>query len=251
LRHADLFSRRRRGGQHEEVPRQPVRLRAAFECLALDGGTPRRGEHRRNREDREEDERDVNRREERDRHGQAQNPPARGEDRHVHVVQHKDLIAQHRQPIQVVGTLLMGDGGHRCLKPGDVRLERNRDLVAEPTLDARAHGPQKPRGRPRHAEADGRDDEQRRAMVDDAFAKQHEPQRDEGVGQRGQLREHECGEHHARLVSVAELAQPPHRRHRRRQLVETVHRLWSGEDVIDRSFSSSTRSAAPADRTWR
>ena len=75
---------------------------------------------------------------------EAEDPSTRGEQRHVHVVQHEHLMAQHRQAIEVVGTLLMRDGRDRCQQRRDMGLERDRDLVAEPALNARAHGDEEP-----------------------------------------------------------------------------------------------------------
>src|SRR2546427_6701577 len=41
------------------------------------------------------------RHQQRDRHAEAEDPPAGGEQRHVHVVEHEDLVAQHREAIEV------------------------------------------------------------------------------------------------------------------------------------------------------
>jgi len=82
-----------------------------LERRALHCGAPRRRQHRRQGEDGEEHERRVDRHEKADGDAEAQDPPARGEQRHVHVVEHEDLVAQHRKTIEVVGALLVGDGG--------------------------------------------------------------------------------------------------------------------------------------------
>ena len=58
-------------------------------------GPPRRREHGRQRKEREQRQRRVNGHEQRDRHAETQDPPARREERHVHVVQHEDLVAEH------------------------------------------------------------------------------------------------------------------------------------------------------------
>jgi hypothetical protein len=68
------------------------------------------------------------------------------------VVEHEDLIAQHREPIEVLGPLLMSNGRHGGLEPGDVRLERDRDLIPESPLHSRADRSQEPRRRRRHSE---------------------------------------------------------------------------------------------------
>ena len=105
---------------------------------------------------REQHERRMDRREQRDRHAEPQDPPARREQRHVHVIEHEHLIAQHREPIEVLGPLVVRDGRDRRLQPRDVRFERDRDLVAEAPLHARADRAEEPRRRGRHAEADRR-----------------------------------------------------------------------------------------------
>jgi hypothetical protein len=43
-------------------------------------------------------------------------------------------------------------------------------------------------------------------VLEDAFAEQHQPQSEERVGQRRELRQHERHEHQARLVTIPELA---------------------------------------------
>ena len=93
------------------------------------------------------------------------------------------------EAIEIVGALLVRDRRDRRLQPGDVRLERDRHLVAEAALHARADGAQEPgRGR-RHAE-------RRRAATgpaagrsEHAVAEQLEPQREQRVGQRRQQRQ--------------------------------------------------------------
>ena len=123
----------------------------------------------------------------------------------------------------------------------DVRLERDRHLVAEAPLHARADGAQEP-GRRRRTRR-GRSPQPRAAagpMLEHAVAEQHQPQREQRVGQRRELRQHERRQHQPRLVPVAELAQPPHRRQRRRQrrdrMLPMRQRLASGEDVIGRAL---------------
>ena len=90
-------------------------------------------------------------------HAQAQDPPQGREQRHVHVVEHEHLVAQHGQAIEVFGTLLVGHGDDRGLQPGHVRLKRNGDPIAEAALHPGADGAQKPGGRGGYAEAHGRD----------------------------------------------------------------------------------------------
>ena len=97
--------------------------------------------------------------------------PSGGEQRHVHVVEHEDLIAQHRQAVEILRAFLMSDGGDGCLQSGDVRLERDGDLVAEAPLHARADGAEKPGGGCGHAEADGRALHQAGPVLQDALAR--------------------------------------------------------------------------------
>ena len=155
------------------------------------------------------------------------------------MIEHEHLIAQHRQPVEVLRALVVRDGRDRRLEPGDVRFERDRDLVAEAPLHARADRAQEPRRRGRHAEADGRRAHEAGPVLEHALAEQHEPEREQRVGQRREQRQHERGEHQPRLVAVAELAQPPHRRQRGRQRLDRLPsgaRPRSGEDVIRRPF---------------
>ena len=211
---------RRGRGEGEQVTRQPVGLCAALLRGALDRGPPRRRHHGRDREHREQDERRMNRRQQRHRHAQPQDPPEGGKQRHVHVVEHEHLVAEHRQPIEILRPLLVRDRRDRCLQLRDVRLERDRHPVAEAALHARADGAEKPRRRRRHAEADRRALHQPGPVLEHALAEQHQPQREQRIGQRGELRQHERRHHQARLVAISQLAQPPHRRQRRRQRLD-------------------------------
>ena len=197
---------------------------------ALDRGPPCRREHGRQCEHGEQHEGGMDRRQQGHRHAEAQDPPAGGEQRHVHVVEHEHLVAQHREPIEVLGAFVMRDGRDRRLEAGDVGLERDRDLVAEAALHPGADRAEKPRRCSRYAEADGRRADQAGSVLEHTFTKQHEPQREQRIGQRRQLRQHERREHQARLMAVAELAQPPHRRERRRQVVQLVRDGRRGRD---------------------
>ncbi len=97
--------------------------------------------------------------------------PARGrEHRHVHVVEHEDLIAQHREAVEVFGPLMMSDRDNRCLQPRHVRLERDGDLVPEAALDARRHRAEKPRGRGRGSQTDRRGAHEAAVALEHAFA---------------------------------------------------------------------------------
>ena len=186
-------------------------------------------------------------------HAEAEDPPARGEQRHIHVIEHEHLIAQHRQAVEVLGTLVMGDAGDRRLQARDVRFERDRDPVAEAPLHSGAHRAEEPRRRGRCAEPDGRGANEARPVLEHALAEQHEPPREQRIGQRRQLRQHECREHQPWLVPVAEPAQPPHRGERRRQIADAVRRpggsLRRGRHRPFLPRPPLRRTAVPADRT--
>ena len=93
------------------------------------------------------------------------------------------------EPVEVLGPLLVGDRRDRRLEPGDVRLERDRDLVAEAALHARADRAQEPGGRRRHAERrSAAIRTRRRSPLEHAVAEQLEPEREQRVGQRGEQR---------------------------------------------------------------
>ncbi len=87
---------------------------------------------------------------------EPQHPARRREQRHVHVIEHEHLVAQHREAIEIVGALVVRDGRDRGLEPGDVRFERDGDLVAEAPLHAGADRPEEPGRRHRHAQAERR-----------------------------------------------------------------------------------------------
>ena len=103
-----------------------------------------------------------------------------------------------------------------------MRLERDRHLVSESPLHARADGPQKPRRRRGQPEPDGSRPNQQRPMLDDAVAEQHQPEREERIRERRELRQDERRHHQPWLVAVAETAETPHRRQRRRQRRDRV-----------------------------
>ena len=80
------------------------------------------------------------------------------------MIEHEDLIAQHGEAIEVLRPLLMRDGRNGRLEPRDVRLERDRHLVAKAARDSRADDAQKPRRDAGDAEGDGAKSETRRVM---------------------------------------------------------------------------------------
>ncbi len=167
---AYFLSRRSRRGRREQMPGQSIVLCGPLLGPALDSGPPCRCEHGWNGERGEQRQCRMDRDEQGDGHGEPQDPTAGGEDRHVQVVQHKDLVAQHRQTIQIVGALVMSNGGHRCLESCDVCLQRDLDLVAKPALHTRADSPQKPGRRRRDPQADRGADDQASAAVEHTLA---------------------------------------------------------------------------------
>ena len=150
---AHFLARRRRRRDREQMTARAALDCAPRSCAARStAGRHVDVQHRRHREHREQRQRRMNRHQQRDRDAEPQDPPARREQRHVHVIEHEDLVAQHRQAIEIVRTLVVRDRRDRRLQPRDVRFERDRHLVAEAALHARADDAQEPgRGR-RHAE---------------------------------------------------------------------------------------------------
>ena len=178
-------------GDGEQVTRQPVALCPTLLRGSLDLGAPGRRQHGRDREHHEQGERRMNRSQQRHRHAQPQDPPKRGKKRHVHMVEYEHLIAEHGQPIEILRAFLMRDRSDRGLQSRHVRFERDRHLVAEATLHACADRAEKPRRGSRHAEANRRALHHTGSVIEDTFAEQHQPQREERIGQRGELRHHE------------------------------------------------------------
>ena len=103
------------------------------------------------------------------------------------MIEHEHLIAQHGEPVEVIGTLVMGDGHQRCLQTGDVRFERDGDLVAEAPLHPGADRAEEPRCRGRNAETDCRLAHQTRSVREQALTQQLEPKGQQRVGQHREL----------------------------------------------------------------
>jgi hypothetical protein len=203
---AHLLTRRRCGGDGEQVSRQPVTLRSFLLGGALDRWPPARRQHCGNGEHGQKQERGMNRRQQRHGYAQAQDPPQGGKQRHVHVVQDEYLVAQHRQAVEIFRTLVVRDRFHRCLQPGHMGFKRDGHLVAEAALHPGAEGAQKPGCRGGDTEADGRDLDPGDAVLEHAFTQQPQPQGEQGIGQRGQLRQDEGRDHQAGLMAIAQLA---------------------------------------------
>ena len=156
-RDAHFLARRRSRGDGEQIARQTTGLRPALLSNPLDRRPPGGGQHRRQREDRQQHQERMNREQQHNRHAESQNPTARGKQRHVHVVEHEDLIAQNRQSVQIVRPFLVRQRGHRRLQPRNVRLEGDGHPVAETTLEASADRAQQPRPGGGQAQRDARD----------------------------------------------------------------------------------------------
>jgi hypothetical protein len=202
------------------VARQAVGLSALLLRRALDGRPPRGRQHGRQCENGKQDQRGMDGREQGHGHSETNDPAARREERHVHVIEHEHLVAQHGEAIEKLRALLVGDRGDRCLEAGDMRLERDGDPVAEAPLHACAQGHQEPRCRRRRGQANRRRAQHAGLVFEQPFPKEHEPQRKQRIGQRGQLREHERRQHQPWLVAEAEPAEPPHRRQGGRQRID-------------------------------
>jgi hypothetical protein len=104
-----LLARRRRGRGIEQVARQAVGG-AAPPRRALHAGPPGRGEHRGQREQASSStSAGCTRHQQREVTAEPQDPAGGGEQRHVHVVEHEHLVAQHREPVEVLGPLVVLD----------------------------------------------------------------------------------------------------------------------------------------------
>jgi len=92
---AHFLARRRSGRRGEQVARQAVDRSAALLGGTLHTRAPRGGEHRGQREDSQQRQRRVYGCQQGQGHAEPQDPAAGREQRHVHVVQHEDLVTQH------------------------------------------------------------------------------------------------------------------------------------------------------------
>ena len=89
---------------------------------------------------------DVNRDEQPQCDGQTKDPAARRKERRVHVVEHKDLIAQHCQTVEKFRAFVVFDAYDRCLEMRHLSFERDRDAVTETPGRAVADHAKKPGG---------------------------------------------------------------------------------------------------------
>ena len=141
---------------------------------------------------------------------ESKDPSARGEERHVHVIEHEHLVAKHREPVQVVGAFVVLDGGDRRLELGHVRFERDGHPVAKPPLRAIARDAKEPgRGR-RDAQADRRGQREPSIVGEHPIREELQPEREECVGHRRDQRESERDHQQPRFGLVGPLQGPPH-----------------------------------------
>ena len=120
----------------------------------------------------------MDRGEQRHRDAQPQDPAERGEQRHVHVIEHEHLVAQHREPIEILRALLVRDRGDRGLQARHVRFERDGHFVAEAALHARADRAQKPGRGGAHGQAQRSAEHKTRSVLHHAVAEQRQPERE-------------------------------------------------------------------------
>jgi len=175
-------------------------------------------EERRQRERQQQQQRRMDGGEQERRDHQPEQPTERGEQRHEHVVEREDLLAQHRQPIEVLGPLVVLDGGHRRLQAGDVRLERDGHAIPEAALHALGEHRQVPDERRRHCEPDDGSDDRRPALLIDAIDDESEPQCQQRIGQHHQQPQAQRQHQQLRLRAIAQAERAPQRLKRRRQV---------------------------------
>ena len=186
---AHFLTRRGRRRHVEQVTRQAPVRRAAFVSSPFDRRAPRRHRPGWQREQRQQPQRGMNRHQKCDRHAKPQDPPTRREQRHVHVVEHEDLIAEDREAIEIIGSLLVRNRRNRREQRCHVRLERDRHLVAEAAGHARADGLKKPRRGRGHPERQRGDAHVAPVALQHALTKHLEPQREQRIRKRRQQRQ--------------------------------------------------------------
>ena len=180
---AHLLGRRRRGADDEQVAGETVVRRHRLLDGPLDTGSPHRRQHGRDAGDEQQHQRRVDRRQQQGGDDEAEDPAEVAEQRREEVVEGERLVAQHGEAVEVLRPLLVLDRRHRRLEVGDVRLDGDRQAIAEPALQPLVEDVDVPGERRRDGEADGRDDDRRRVAVEDAVGEQLEPQRQQRVGQ--------------------------------------------------------------------
>jgi hypothetical protein len=100
------------------------------------------------------------------------------------VVEREHLVAQHRQAVEIVMAFVVFDGGDAGLQARDVGLQRNRNPIAEPTLESIEHDAQEPRQRRADTETDCSNEDPGPVVFEQSGGEQREPQCDERVRQR-------------------------------------------------------------------
>ena len=189
---AHLLARRRGGAEHEQVAGQAVVLRRrAPRARRSTAGRHVDGQHgRQRRTATSSTSAGWIEHQQHDRDAEPQDPAERREQRHEQVVEREDLVAQHRQPVEVLGPLVVLDGGDRRLQPATCASSAMVDPVAEPALHAVPTDLQEPgrrrrtrRGRARPAHDRGP------VVVEHAVGEQLQPQREQRVGQRREQRQ--------------------------------------------------------------
>ena len=101
-----------------------------------------------------------------------------------------------------------------------MRLERNGDPIAKSPRQACAEDAKQPGASRREGQEHGRGLHAQRVVFQYARGQDREPQRQQSIRQRCQDRQRKRPEHERRLVAVAQLANAPHGRQRRRQIVD-------------------------------
>ena len=122
------------GAEGEQMAGQPVVPGAGLLRPALDRRSPGGRPHGWGAATQQQHQRRVDRHQQRQGHGEADDPAEGGEQRQEQVVEGEHLVAQHRQPVEVLGSFLVLDGRDRRLQLGHVGLEGDRHPVAEPAL---------------------------------------------------------------------------------------------------------------------
>jgi len=152
----------------------------------------------------------VNGGQQREGNAQAQDPTRRGEQRHVHAVEHEDLVAQHRKAVEKLRPFVLRHGGDGCLQLCDVRFQRDGYQITESALGAIAHHAQRPGQRCGYAQPQRGGDHQGAITFEQAVGEELQPQREQSVRHGGQQRQHECYRQQSRLCVVAALQRAPH-----------------------------------------
>ena len=217
---AHFLAGRSGGGGVEQVPCQAFGLRAGLLGRPFHGWPPGGRNHRRQREQHQHGQRRMHGHQPCDGHAQAQNPAAGAEQRHVHVVEHEDLVAQDGQAVEIVGAFVVFHRGHARLQRRHVRFQGDGHAVAEASLRAVADDAQHPGGSGGERQAEGGDVDVGGSPAEQAVGQLHQQPGQQRIGQRRQQGEREGDDDQRRFGAVAALHRPPHRGQGGRQVVE-------------------------------